>query len=368
MTSFAIFRQPRQLACTFVAQTEGCPLQLASPSDLAAQQGFVVAPFAATPSEPLLIIRPDRVLTFATADDALSELGDLGCHLAGHGDNGGDGRAAYAADFATFHQALCSRRFQKLVLARSVQQRRPAGVNPLQLFARACQSYPRMFIALVSTPQSGTWLTATPELLLDASDPRCCRTIALAGTMQLTANQLEGEGERRTWSVKNIQEQRYVASFVADCLRHLAIDYREEGPRTVRAAHLLHLRSDFTFNTDVRACELLAALHPTPAVCGLPQAEARRFILSHEHTARRYYSGFQGPFRLPTSQAALLSAPPAATTTTTLYVSLRCMQILPDACLLYAGGGLLPESTEDREWQETEAKLQTMRQLLTPNS
>jgi hypothetical protein len=69
MTSFAIFRQPRQLACTFVAQTEGSPLQLASPSDLAAQQGFVVAPFAATPSEPLLIIRPDRVLTFATADE-----------------------------------------------------------------------------------------------------------------------------------------------------------------------------------------------------------------------------------------------------------------------------------------------------------
>lgn len=33
-------------------------------------------------------------------------------------------------------------------------------------------------------------------------------------------------------------------------------------------------------------------------------------------------------------------------------------------CRLYAGGGLLKESTEENEWQETEAKLDTMRQLL----
>ena len=49
---------------------------------------------------------------------------------------------------------------------------------------------------------------------------------------------------------------------------------------------------------------------------------------------------------------------------THLYVSLRCMNIDGNCCHLFAGGGLLRESTGEQEWQETEAKLETMRRLL----
>ena len=49
---------------------------------------------------------------------------------------------------------------------------------------------------------------------------------------------------------------------------------------------------------------------------------------------------------------------------THLYVSLRCMQIAEDLCRLYAGGGILRESTEESEWRETKAKLAAMKQLL----
>ena len=76
------------------------------------------------------------------------------------------------------------------------------------------------------------------------------------------------------------------------------------------------------------------------------------FIVDHEHSPRQYYSGYLGPINYPQS--------------THLYVSLRCMQIERSRYLLYAGGGLLRESSEEKEWQETEAKLATMRSLLTP--
>jgi isochorismate synthase len=49
---------------------------------------------------------------------------------------------------------------------------------------------------------------------------------------------------------------------------------------------------------------------------------------------------------------------------THLYVSLRCMNIEGDTCHLYAGGGLLKDSTEEQEWAETEAKMETMRRIL----
>ena len=40
------------------------------------------------------------------------------------------------------------------------------------------------------------------------------------------------------------------------------------------------------------------------------------------------------------------------------------MEIGSDGYRLYAGGGLLKDSVEEQEWQETEAKMQTMRRLL----
>jgi exoribonuclease R len=87
------------------------------------------------------------------------------------------------------------------------------------------------------------------------------------------------------------------------------------------------------------------------AVCGIPKDEARRFILQHEHQSRKYYSGFVGPIS-PKGK-------------THLYVSLRCMNILDDgSCELYAGGGLLKESEMEKEWKETEAKMQTILSVL----
>ena len=345
MRSFAIFRLPHASHCTLVAQMEGEPSLLTSSDQLNGQTGFVVAPFQPSSSEPILLIRPDKV-------ERNPELGPLDCCLQtdGHEVFGGTPET-YAADFATFHQALEEGRFQKLVLSRCATERNDSSRTPVGLFLQACLLYPRLFIALVSTPQSGTWLTATPEILLEGQQHEW-RTIALAGTMRLHDDELQGEGQHLRWSTKNIEEQRYVASYIADTLRQVASDVREEGPRTVRAANLVHLRSDFTFtlSEDMRVGELLSTLHPTPAVCGLPKEEALRFITQHEHTPRSYYSGFMGPLNIEHS--------------THLYVSLRCMQITREHFRLYAGGGLLRDSVEQKEWRETEAKMETMRQCI----
>ena len=161
-----------------------------------------------------------------------------------------------------------------------------------------------------------------------------------------------GEGESVSWSTKNIQEQRYVSTYITECLEQYTSDFHEEGPSTVRAADLVHLRSDFTFTLpdELHIGDLLHTLHPTPAVCGLPKREAFQFIIRNEHTPRRYYSGFMGMLN-PDGD-------------THLYVSLRCMNIEGNQYHLYAGGGLLKDSVMEQEWQETEAKLQTMRRCL----
>lgn len=349
MPGFAIYRLPHESQVTWVLQTEGEPVELASCTELNGKCGFVVAPFEVKQNQPILLIRPDRVETCSVEDITTLQLPEVITDSMGI--MGGQ-RMHYAIDFANDHSQLELGTFRKIVLARCSDEETSEPISPLELFHRACQLYPRMFISLVSTAKSGCWLTATPEILLEGDGDNHWRTIALAGTMQLEGEQLNGEGENVSWNTKNIQEQRYVATYIAECLERFTRDFHEEGPFTVRAANLVHLRSDFTFSLpDVAHIgDLLQALHPTPAVCGLPKREAFQFIIRNEYTPRCYYSGIMG----------MLDAGHQ----THLYVSLRCMNIEGHRYHLYAGGGLLKDSTEEQEWLETEAKLETMRRCI----
>ena len=346
MQAYAIYRLPHEDHATIIRQKAGDPVELNSLTELNGKKGFVVAPFEVKGDQPVVLIQgePERV----SLDNKNGFLDNKNIRNISLSDRN-KGADYYKIDFANYHSQLENGHFRKIVLARCADEDMPAGVEKMDLFYRACEMYPRLFIALVETPQSGCWLTATPEILLDGK-AQDWRTIALAGTMKLEGDQLNGEGETLTWSTKNIQEQRIVATYITECLEQFTGDFREEGPRTVRAANLVHLRSDFTFKLadNEHIGDVLQALHPTPAVCGLPKREAFNFIVKNEHTPRRYYSGFMGPLQMDDTH---------------LYVSLRCMNIEGDKCHLYAGGGLLKDSTEEQEWQETEAKLETMRRL-----
>jgi isochorismate synthase len=338
MQSFALYRLPYAKMCTFLT---GEVHEVVSMASLSGRQGFVMAPFFMSTETPLLLIAPHSVMPLADVSDLPLDLTEsLGMSSQ---QPRGDLRTAYHIDFLNFHAHLLNGSFQKLVLARSMDVARKPEVSPLELFRRACDSYPRMFIALVFTPQSGLWLVATPETLL-AGIGNQWQTMALAGTQPFT--------EDVSWKEKDVDEQRYVSTYITHQLERYAHHLCEDGPYTTRAGHLAHLRSDFhfTMNDPSHVGDLLYALHPTPAVGGLPKQEAFRFIRHYEHQPRQYYSGFLGPLHVRNQ--------------THLFVTLRCMRIYDDVCRLYAGGGLLRESVEESEWQETETKLDTMRRII----
>lgn len=337
MVSFALFRLPYEQRHTLIQQTSGEPLELLSCGELTGKTGFVVAPFEVSADLPILIIRPDIV----THDIPWQSLEAIPSKASSSVKS--DPRIDYQIDFANFHAHLQNDDFSKLVLSRSIFIPADSPVSPLLLYRKACEHYPRMMIVLLSTPQSGMWLAATPEILLSGGGDGW-QTIALAGTMPF--------GEDIRWDDKNIQEQRYVATYIIEQLEQFTADFKETGPRTIRAGHLAHLRSDFHFrlNTHQQIGELIHALHPTPAVCGLPKQEAFRFILQNEHHNRRYYSGFMGPLFVEDN--------------TNLFVTLRCMELFTDGYRLYAGSGILKDSQEEQEWQETEIKLDTMRHII----
>lgn len=371
MKGFALYRMPyagdsnatfSKGDCTLLS---GEVLEVSSCNELNTLQGFVMAPFVqssemATPhsqrEKPILVIRADS-LSSVKEDEVCSLLQEVqldaspsvttknACHTSTLRSK--NYRADYHIDFLNFHAHLLNDNFQKLVLSRCVEVEREEKTDPVELFQRASRRYPRMFIALVYTEQSGLWLAATPEVLL-TGDGQQWKTVALAGTMAWA----DCNATLSQWSEKDVQEQRYVATYIAEQLGKFTKEFSEEGPQTVRAGHLAHLRSDFnfTFLENANAGQLIEAMHPTPAVCGLPKKDALRFILQNEHHDRSYYSGFMGPMGVEGQTA--------------LFVTLRCMRIYENAYRLYAGGGLLKGSVEEQEWQETEAKLDTMRNII----
>ena len=327
--SFALYRLPQHDDCTLVY---GKAQSLLSIGDLEGLSGFVVAPFAIDASTPVVLIMPTR----EACHDMPFHYRDIQAELP-------DSRDIYSRDFARFHTQLAQDVFGKIVLARRASVE--CSCRAIDMFHKACALYPHAFVALFSTPFSGTWLVASPEVLLEGHNG-CWHTMALAGTMHL-----DHDLEQLRWSEKNIREQRYVATYISDCLRPFAHDLKELGPRTVKAGNVVHLSSDFTFGmNDDNACHVIEALHPTPAVCGVPKDDALHFILDNEHCDRRYYSGFSGPM--------------ATDGETHLYVTLRCMEIGKTSCMLYAGGGLLNDSLEHAEWDETEAKMHAMKNVI----
>ena len=364
MNAYALYRLPYANQYAKVEQVQGSPSRLLSLNQLNGKKGFVFAPFSPSIDEPIYLMEgPTQLLPCPHADGptTLAPMSEQPTSPDGY----------YQLDFANFFAQVQVGTFRKLVLSRCIERPVTEGLDAEQLFFKACAIYPRMFIALVHISDEQTWLMATPEILLEGGGNNEWRTISLAGTMDMRAAKCAPWSDMATtedanheptlgevgWSDKNIREQRLVSTYIVECLERFASKIHEEGPHTVRAGHLLHLRSDFTFSIadPTRLGSLLAALHPTPAVCGLPKREAFDFITKNESSPRHYYSGFCGP---------LCDGVEVEGANTHLFVSLRCMQLEKDRQRLYAGGGILPESQLQLEWNETETKLDTMRRLL----
>jgi isochorismate synthase len=257
-------------------------------------------------------------------------------------------RADYEARVARILAEIREGRAEKVVTSRAA----PVAMGRQDLIARfeaLAEAYPPAFVALVSSAVTGTWLIATPETLLDA-DADTLRTMALAGT-QWPADLTDLSAV--TWPDKLVAEQAIVAREIRGAFEALGIPALSETPaRTVRAANLCHLRSDFSAPLPEPATlgALLRRLHPTSAVCGMPRDVAREIIRREEGDTRGFYTGFLG-YR-------------GHAGATRLFVNLRSARIVGETAFLHVGGGIVADSVPAIEWEETEEKTRTIRRVL----
>lgn len=302
-------------------------------------------------------------------------------------------------------EAIQAGQFQKVVLSRTKTVALPAGFSVIAAFNRLCEAYPNAFVSAVSLPDEGAiWLGASPETLVSVDAAGMFRTVSLAGTQpayDADGNLIVPVDAR--WSHKEIEEQALVSRYIIECFKRIRLrEYVENGPKTVQAGNLHHLRTDFTVDTEAVAFPqlgtvMLELLHPTSAVCGTPKAPALDFIHRHEGYDREWYSGFLGPVNVggeshlfvnlrtmkievaPTSDrsssadaqsADAQSAGPkggddvAATFRPLVGVRPEVGATGATIAILYAGAGITEDSVPEREWRETELKCQTLLKVI----
>lgn len=239
--------------------------------------------------------------------------------------------------------------------------------NALHIFQNLLASYPLAFVYLWYHPKVGLWLGATPETLLKIQG-RQFSIMALAGTQNYSGTMAE------EWQEKERLEQQFVTDFILNEIQGRVDNIKVSPVETVRAGNLLHLRTLIKGQVRPNAValkDLLYSLHPTPAVCGLPKAEAQAFILNHENYNRAFYTGFLGELNFEAESKPRTGrrnienrAYTIPQRSTQLYVNLRCMALEQNQAHVYVGGGITKTSNAEREWEETVSKSLVIKSIL----
>ncbi|WP_037320897.1 chorismate-binding protein [Salegentibacter sp. Hel_I_6] len=262
-------------------------------------------------------------------------------------------------------EAIHRNEFKKVVLSR--KESVATQLKAIEIFKNLLKNYKSAFVYYWFHPETGIWLGATPETLLNVERDKF-KTMSLAGTQSFQGT------SNVNWGEKEIEEQQIVTDSILENLKDkVSGAIHKSEPYTTRAGNLLHLQTDIQgmLNTKSRLKNLLLALHPTPAVCGLPKEKAKKFILENENYDREFYSGFLGELNMkkeikrnsnPRNQENQAYA--SILKQTSLFVNLRCMKLEAGKASLFIGGGITKDSNAADEWQETVNKSQTIKAVL----
>jgi isochorismate synthase len=321
---------------------------------------FGALPF--TPGAPSMLVVPAEVA--GRADDGTRWVTTIG---AGDGDPTGPAPAGVVEPLPPVHRftvsaqrdpedwcalveqatkAMAGGAFHKVVLARQVDVGADRPIDRLAVLERLRSAYPGCHVVSVDG-----FVAASPELLVSVAGD-IVRSHPMAGTAPRGGDPTTDQRLAASLlaSTKDRQEHQITIDMVHDTLLPWCsyLDYEAE-PSVVAVANVQHLATLVEGRLSQPApsvLELVAALHPTPAVAGWPRGEAVAWIAEREGFDRRRYAGTAGWVD--------------GAGNGTWAVSVRCAEIDGSVARVWAGNGIVPDSDPMTELAETRAKLQAL--------
>lgn len=369
----AIWRKPKENKIELIVDSKEKPSLVSSEVE-SLPPGYVLHPFQDNTDKKVIFISAERYYAIQLETDQVlvedediyqtwvKEKQDLPSKITKiwrdglSNDNGlipqSTGRENFIQTVQRGVAAIKSGELFKIVPAKVKIQELDLDFDLIATFLILCQSYPTAFVNFFHIPQIGTWIGASPELLIKTKD-QTFYTMALAGTQKA---QGQNPLKNAAWTQKEIEEQALVSRYIVNCFKKIRLrEYDEIGPKTSIAGPLLHLKSEF--KVDMKATNfpqlgsvMLDLLHPTSAVCGMPRENALAFLSREESFDRSFFAGYMGPVNIQNETA--------------IFVNLRCARLLAETAILYAGAGITEDSIPEKEWDETELKCDIIGEFL----
>ena len=260
------------------------------------------------------------------------------------------GSAAWRRSVARAGGAVGRGRLDKVVLARRVDLVTDAPIDVPGVLRRLEAGAPGATTFAVTGADGRVFCGATPERLV-AVRGRAFRTIALAGTVGRGAT--AADDRRMAAELLVSEKDREEHALVVDMLRSTLGPLAERievpaAPHVVRLGTVQHLATELsgTLRGGETILDLVERLHPTPAVGGWPTEAALALIGEEERIDRGWYAGPVGWLD--------------ASGDGEFVVAIRSGVIDAERASLFAGCGIVADSAPDREWDESELKLESL--------
>jgi menaquinone-specific isochorismate synthase len=244
--------------------------------------------------------------------------------------------------------------YSKIVIAHAIDIVAQKPFSLIESLHNLRQKHPDCYIFSTGNGNGAYFIGASPERLISIQNHQLV-TDALAGSAP------RGKGVSEDIKIanqllKNRKEKREhqaVSDFISDRLKQLGLTPQQLPLQILQLSNIQHLWTPIyaRLPANLHPLEIVAHLHPTPAVAGVPSQIILDTIRHYERFDRSLYAAPLG-WVDDRGNAEFI-------------VGIRSALIDRNRARLYAGAGIVSGSHPDKEFAEIQLKLQTLLKALT---
>lgn len=253
-------------------------------------------------------------------------------------------------------KSIQSNQFNKLVLAHPLDLIASQEFSITHCLNNLRQYHPDCYVFALSNGQGNSFIGASPERLISVSKQQLL-TDALAGSAPRGKTQKEDQSFAQMLlnNQKERREHQVVIDFITDRLKQLGLKPQFSPMKVLQLSNIQHLWTPIysQLPPQIHPLEIVAQLHPTPAVAGFPTEIACQEIRRYENFKRGLYAAPLGWINYQGNSEFI--------------VGIRSALISGNQARLYAGAGIVEGSEPDKELAEIQLKFQGLLRALLSN-
>ncbi|EKO3570843.1 isochorismate synthase [Vibrio metschnikovii] len=257
----------------------------------------------------------------------------------------------YKQGVATLLNLFNTTDLSKVVLSRSVRIATDQIIDQTALLRNLLAINSLGYTFAVDIGKETKLMGASPELLLAKKGGHVVSN-PLAGSRPKSIN--ESDNQISHTSLLDTQKDLNEHSFVVEEVEKVLSGYCRNlftpmVPSVIETETMLHLSTRLegqAIDPDINSLQIAAELHPTPAVCGFPRHSAYQAIKQIEKFERGYFCGMIGWCDARGNGEWV--------------VTIRCAEVSQREMCIFAGAGIVHESSPQSELEETGAKMSTI--------